>query len=133
MLDAIMNARHSMRSTVEEELASIREVILDPDRAVEAEQLLVSIAERHLEDAAASRSLGEFYNRCQRYGDAERAFRHALGIDPFDAMLHWDIALAHQGRGQRVAAARHLRQALDLGLEPSLRRHAKTLLVNLER
>jgi tetratricopeptide (TPR) repeat protein len=75
--------------------------------------------------------LGEFYNRCQRHLDALEVFQKGLNIDSQNAMLHWDSALAAQKLGRERDAVSHLKRALALNLDPSLKRFAESLLRSL--
>ena len=99
----------------------------------DAEGKLKALLSKNPDEPRAYQYLGEYYNRCQRYGDAITVFEEGIGKSPKDALLHWDLALALQRHGRKKDAARSLRSAISLGLDASLQRHAEMLLKVLER
>ena len=72
--------------------------------------------------------MGEFYSGCRRHDEAVGAFRKAIAWDTTNAMLHWNLALAYRNAGRDPEAIRSRKAAMNLGLDPSLERYAKTLL-----
>ena len=56
------------------------------------------------------------------------AFRRGLERDQNHALLHWDLALASEKLGRKDDAVRHLKRALSLNLDASLKRYASVLL-----
>ena len=113
---------------LERELAAIREAVTAPMRTGSAEKRLLDLLTTHPEEPRVYQCLGELYNRLDRHAEAIRVFKKGLHRAPEDALLCWDLALAYQRVGRRSSAVRRLEQALQLGLDTSLRRHAEMLL-----
>jgi serine/threonine protein kinase len=129
---ALARSAQQKDAKFEEELEKVRVLIFGTEHRSDAEEKLLLLRDRHPREPRVYQYIGEFYNRCQRYGEAIDSFRRGLEISPENALLHWDVALSYQRRGQNKEAAASLRKAVSLGLDPSLQRHAATLLKVLE-
>jgi tetratricopeptide (TPR) repeat protein len=116
---------------LEERLAAARSLLNDPERWAEAEAALVQVADDFPESARARQYLGEYYNRSFRNADAVTAFEQAVALQPRNALLHWNLGLALQRGGRTEAAVASLRNAADLGLDPTRERYTKTLMTRL--
>ncbi|MDS4031402.1 MAG: protein kinase [Candidatus Contendobacter sp.] len=136
MLDALRTARgHSTDDEIEHELGSIRvqiSAMKSPADVADIEERLKELLEKCPNQPRIHQHLGEFYNRCQRYPEAIAVFEKGIQTNPDNALLHWDLALALQRKGQKKNAARHLELAMVLGLDASLHRHASILLKVLQ-
>lgn len=136
MLDALRAARgNSTDADIERELASIRvqiSAMKSPADVADIEERLRELLEKCPNQPRIHQHLGEFYNRCQRYPEAIAIFEKGIQTNPDSALLHWDLALALQRKGQKKNAARHLERAMELGLDASLHRHASILLKVLQ-
>lgn len=133
MLDALRTLRGSKtEEKIERDLASLRELISRMESPGEIEEKLKELLKKYPNQPRVHQHLGEFYNRCQRYPDAIAAFEKGIETHPDNALLHWDLALVLQRKGQKKDAARHLERAIELGLDASLHRHAVTLLKVLQ-
>ncbi len=136
MLDALRTARgRSTDDEIEHELGSIRvqiSAMKSPADVADIEERLKELLEKCPNQPRIHQHLGEFYNRCQRYPEAIAVFEKGIQTNPDNALLHWDLALALQRKGQKKNAARHLERAIALGLDASLHRHASILLKVLQ-
>jgi serine/threonine protein kinase len=128
MAGALRRFRHGSDSRIEQEGAAIRARLESGAPTSVIEQDLKALVVEHRSDPRAYQYLGEFYNRCQRYADAAAAFNEGLKADRNGPLLHWNLALAHQGAGEAELAAAGLEKAIELGLDASLQRHARLLL-----
>ncbi|NJD10209.1 MAG: hypothetical protein FIB01_07125 [Gemmatimonadetes bacterium] len=120
------------KAKVNEELEAARELLSSMEPPPGAEGKLRGLVAKYPDDPRAYQYLGEYYNRCQRPGDAISAFQEGLKRAPQDALLHWDLALSLQRKGKKVEAAASLEQAIALGLDASMQRHAHMLLKALK-
>lgn len=93
-----------------------------------AERRLKELVNKYPQNPASYISLGEYYNRCQRYNDAVQIFDKGLTINPDNALLIRDKALALYQSGQKLEAKKVLKKALELGLDQKLEKQAKSLL-----
>ncbi|OGO07223.1 MAG: hypothetical protein A2Y61_02855 [Chloroflexi bacterium RBG_13_60_13] len=132
MYEALKRFREASRSQVDQDIASIRELLSRPGDPCEAEERLRELVAKYPNDPRGRQYLGEFYNRCQRYEEAIATFKRGIELEPENALLHWDLALAYRGAGKRGAAAGCLEKAIALGLDAGLGRHAATLLRTLQ-
>jgi tetratricopeptide (TPR) repeat protein len=114
------------------ELARVQEQIQHETREELAEKALKELIEKFPRQAAAYQCLGEYYGRCGLDHEAYEAFLQGLAMDDTNPLLHWDIALICQRAGKKEEAIRQLNRALELDMDPGLRRHVKTLLKVLE-
>lgn len=113
---------------IDKELEAIRELLSGMEPSEGTETKLRALMQKHPDEPRVYQYLGEYYNRCQRYGEAITIFRAGIERNPSDAHLHWDLALALQRKGQKREARKALEQAATLGLDASLQRHATMLL-----
>jgi Flp pilus assembly protein TadD len=131
MIEALRAAGQAPTETMVDrvgaELTEIRASLGNPAQAQAAEARLALLAKKHARDPRVHQCLGELATRGHRYRDAVAAFLKALELAPKDALLHWNLALAYQGAGEKRSAARALEQAMALDLDPSLKRHAAVL------
>jgi serine/threonine protein kinase len=128
MLNALSKALKVTNAPVEKELESVRKRLGGMEPPADIERTLDQLVRKYPDEPRTYQYLGELYNRCQRYGDAARVFRSGLQRCPDNAVLHWDLALALKARGQKQEAVKNLEEAIRLGLDASLHRHATTLL-----
>jgi tetratricopeptide (TPR) repeat protein len=127
MLAAVKAYQQRPDDRLEREVSAIREACAGKGLdQMEAE--LVKLVGRYPKDAMAYHYLGEHYNRAQRFEEATATFRKGLSFRGDLAILHWDLALALQGLGQKRSAAESLERAVEYGLPANLRRHADMLL-----
>ncbi len=113
---------------LQERLRAARRLLISAETSRQAETQLRKIATDFPEDPRSHQALGEFYNRMQHYAEAIETFRHGLECDRGNAVLHWDLALAYQRIHKNSLAAKHLKEALRLGLDDNLASAAGTLL-----
>ena len=132
MLEHLSTWRQGAASKVEGVFESARELLSSMEPAPDAEDKLKDLLAKYPDDPRAYQYLGEYYNRCQRYGDAIAAFKGGIERRPDNALLHWDLALAYQRMGQKREAGQNLEKAMSLGLDASLQRHAGILLKALQ-
>ncbi len=132
MLESLQGWRRGATSKANEELEAARELMSSLEPPPGAEEKLKGLLAKYPEDPKAYQYLGEYYNRCQRHGDAISVFREGLKHAPENALLHWDLALSYQRRGQNAEAAASLERAMALGMDASLQRHASMLLKALK-
>jgi serine/threonine protein kinase len=118
---------------VEREIGLISQILHDPSKASQAETKLKSILKKFPDSPRVYLHFGEFYNRCGNYKKAIELFTNGVEKDPDNSLLHWDLAIAYQKTGSLNPAVKNLKKALDLGLEKSLQRYAKTLLNSIEK
>jgi tetratricopeptide (TPR) repeat protein len=85
---------------------------LDGGRFVEAEQQLRSSISSG-GTAQAWNSLGEIYNRWNRWQDAEHAFRQALAFDAFDSRAHFGLGTALEAEGRTNEALKEYAAGLQ--------------------
>lgn len=97
-------------------------------KALEAEKKIKDLIVKYPQKPKSFIALGEFYNRCQRYQDAIRAFNKAIERKPDFALAYRNIALSLFATGQKNDAIANLKKALKLGLEQSIEKHALKLL-----
>jgi serine/threonine protein kinase len=127
MLRALQECHHKPDDRFQTEAAGIRDELKADGPTEQVEKKLRALVSRHPKEAMAYHHLGELLNLTQRFEDACAVFRKGLAIRDSLAVLHWDLALAQQGLGRRREAAASLDRAIELGLEPGLRRHAEML------
>jgi tetratricopeptide (TPR) repeat protein len=132
MLESLQAWRRGTTSKVNEELEAAREFLSSMEPPPGAEGKLKGLVAKYPDDPRAYQYLGEYYNRCQRPGDAIGAFQAGLKRAPQDALLHWDLALSLQQKGRKAEAASSLERAIALGLDASMQRHAHMLLKALK-
>ena len=132
VLDAIDRFERGPDTKLERELAAIREAVAAPTHPGKAEERILGLLAKHPEEPRVYQCLGELYNRLDRHLEAIKTFKKGLRHAPENAVLCWDLALAYQRVGRRSSAVRRLEQALALGLDTSLRRHAEMLLKALK-
>jgi serine/threonine protein kinase len=126
MLRAVVEFRQKPDDRLEREIAALRKTFGGQPEQMESK--LREFVAKHSREALAYHYLGEFYNSSQRFDEAQAAFKQGLNLKGNLPILHWDLALALQGMGQRKAAAESLERAVELGLGGKLRRHAEMLL-----
>jgi tetratricopeptide (TPR) repeat protein len=85
---------------------------LDGGRFVEAEQQFRSSIMSG-DTAQAWSSLGEIYNRWNRWQDAEHAFRQALALDAFDSRAHFGLGTALEAEGRTNEALKEYASGLQ--------------------
>jgi len=117
---------------VEREIGLISQMLHDPGKASEAEARLREIMKKHPDSSRIYLYFGEFYNRCGNHKKAIEMFKAGVEKDPDNALLRWDLAIAYQKNGDLKEAVAGFKEALNLGLEKSLERYARTLLRSLE-
>lgn len=110
------------------ELAVIREMLHVEAQQQAAGQALQRLAREFPDRPEAHQYLGEYYNRCQLYQQAAACFQQGLELDPDNALLHWDLALACQKMGHTAEAITNLEKAIALDLDPGVCQHAAVLL-----
>ena len=131
MIEVLGRFREEKDGRIEKEMASIRQMMSDFEDTKLIESKLLDILNRYSKDSRAYQYLGEFYNRCYRYGEGIAVFKKGLKLDADNALLRWDLALAYQKMGKKSDAIQSLKKAMSLELDPSLRRHADILLKSL--
>ena len=107
--------------------------LFSTDKLREAEKRLKELLEKYPNNPKSYLSLGEFYNRCQRYLDAIKIFEMGTHKRQDYALFYRDMALSLYQVGSKKEAAYNLKKAIELGLEPSLEKHAVKLLELWER
>lgn len=117
---------------LDRELAEIRRRMTDPAAIAAAEEATLAVVAQHPTSVRAARFLGEYYNRSQRPHDAVKAFERAAELEPGNALALWNLGLAYNAVRRSRDAARCLRQALAVGLDPSRSERARTLLRGLD-
>lgn len=117
---------------VEERLAEIAQRTHVHARSDAVEDVLRKLAEDFPDSARAHHALGQFYNRTFRHADAAMAFETAVGLEPGNAVLSWDLALTYQKLGRAADAAASLQRATALGLDAGRQRQALALLKALQ-
>lgn len=127
---AAQRAQHDPR--VEAEAAQIRRHLAEGGDAGAGERAFRSLVERYPDDPGAYRWLGGFLNRCQRHAEAVECFGKGLALEPENALLHWNLALAYQQMGRVRPAVEALRRAEAGGLPADVERQARRLLKVLE-
>ena len=132
MMQHLRAWREGESDSVDAELEAARALLSSMEPAPDAEDKLKDLLDRFPDEPKAFQYLGEYYNRCQRYGDAIVIFEQGLSRVPDSALLHWDLALAYQKKGQKEEARRNIEQAMSLGLDASLQRHAAMMLKILQ-
>ena len=132
MIESLQAWRRGTTPKVNEELEAARELMSSMEPPPGAEQKLKGLLAKYPDDPKAYQYLGEYYNRCERPGDAIAVFQEGLKRAPKNGLLHWDLALSYQRRGQKADAAASLERAMALGLDASLQRHASMLLKALK-
>ncbi len=132
MIASLQAWRRGTTAKVNEELEAARELMSSMEPPPGAEEKLRFLVAKYSDDPKAWQYLGEYYNRCERPGDAIAVFQEGLLRAPDNALLHWDLALSYQRRGQKSEAAASLERAVALGLDASLQRHAAMLLKALK-
>lgn len=125
-----MKAAFAARDGLDDRITTIRQLLLGDDLR-QAERAVRALIAEFPRSSRAREYLGEVHNRQLRHADAIRAFQDAIELDPGNALLHWSLALAYQRVGNARYASQSLRQAIELGLEPRIRRHATSLLRSL--
>jgi protein O-GlcNAc transferase len=75
--------------------------------------------------------LGVLHGRRFQREEAVASFSRARDLDPGNAKLHWELALAYQQIGDNAKMAASLEKALELGLEDRLAGKARSLLTTL--
>ena len=60
-----------------------------------------------------------------------QSFQHGLKYDPDDALLYWNLAVTYHSIKKPEEAIQSAKQALALGLNTSLHRHAVNFLKKL--
>lgn len=133
MLTALEEAERKTGDALDRELALLQETMNNIALAANVESKLIALMKQYPADARVRQHLGEFYNRCQRHAEAIKAFLEGLRIDPGNALLHWDLALAYQRQGKRHEAIVSVERAITLGLDPSVSRQAQLFLRSLRR
>jgi len=130
MHDALVAFSRGERDEIERDIMALREATTgDENPRIEAKAK--KLITKYPHDPRAYQYLGEFYNLCQRYGEAVRTFKQGLKTAGDNTLLHWDLALAYQKQGKRLAAIQHLQKAMAMDLDPSLRQYATALLRTL--
>jgi len=112
-------------------LVRIRQLLNDPNRLASAQTEIRSLLQAFPDAPKVHQLLGEYYNRSFRYPDAVEAFAAAAELEPTNALLHWDLALAYRQAGRDREAFDSLQRAMELGLDQSRQRHAMTLIAQL--
>jgi serine/threonine protein kinase len=98
------------------------------DKIKKVENELRQLVKKYPQSPRAYQGLGEFYNRCQRYQNAIKVFKQGIEINPDYAMLYRDMALSLYAIDCKQQAIETLRNAIELGLEKTLAKHAKNIL-----
>jgi len=128
MRQTLIAFRQKKGSRVDKDLEAIRGLLSGVEPAPETEPKLKELMRKNPDEPRIYQYLGEYYNRCQRYSEAIEVFNAGIAKSPGYALLYWDLALALQRKGQKREARKNLEQAVSLGLDPSLQRHAMMLL-----
>jgi serine/threonine protein kinase len=118
---------------VESEIGLIQQLILDPAQSRQAESKLCELRERFPDSPRIYLHLGEFYNRQGNFGKAIQVLNEGVEKDPQNSVFYWDLAIAHDKKGNVRLAIESLEKALAFGLEGSLERYARSLLKTLEK
>jgi tetratricopeptide (TPR) repeat protein len=124
-------ARAHPPDELEAGLVQARRLLNDADRLSAAGAEITRLVRRFPESAQAYRLLGEYHNRSFLHAEAIAAFEKAVELNPTNALLHWDLALAYRHERRNHDAFESLQRAMELGLDPSRQRHAMTLLSQL--
>ncbi|MEF8738614.1 MAG: protein kinase [Candidatus Accumulibacter phosphatis] len=133
MLEVLRKAiRGTTTGELDKAIDRVRQLVADYRDSDDVEKELGSLLAKYPHDARFYQHLGEFNNRRQSYDKAIAVFEKGIAVIPDSAVLHWDLALALQRKGQRRLSAEHLRRAIALGLDASMSRYAQTLLRSLD-
>ena len=110
---------------------ALPQILLDINMLIESgassshiEERLKEVCAQFPENYEPLEVLGEFYIRGQRYSDSIEVFKKATKLDPDNATLYWNLAIAYERLGEYNKAFVSLQRAMRIGLEPSLQRHA---------
>jgi tetratricopeptide (TPR) repeat protein len=117
----------------EEEIDSIQQILHDPAQATVAENKLKMITEKYPNSSRSYYYLGRFYNERGNYEKAVETFKKGEEKNPKDAVLYWGIAMAYLKLKDPKLAMDSVNKALELGLEPHLQKHARSLLKTLQQ
>jgi serine/threonine protein kinase len=132
MLEVLRAAiRGTSSGELEKAIDQARQLVADPLDSDDVEKELGALLGKYPREARFYQLLGEFNNRCQSYDKAIAVFERGITVIPDSAVLHWDLALALQRKGQKMRSAEHLRRAIACGLDPNTSRYAQTLLRSL--
>jgi serine/threonine-protein kinase len=126
MIEQLGKLKEGPDEKISQEIAAVQALTSASPREKEAK--LQDLVRKYPNSPAVYQELGLFYNGCLRYAEAIATFKRGLGFNQRDAMLHWNLANAYQGLGQKSDAAQNFQKAVELGLDPSFERYAKARL-----
>jgi serine/threonine protein kinase len=112
-------------------LAEVRELMRDHARLEDAQRRLEDLVATAPDSAEMYELLGVLHGRRFQREEAVASFSRAIDLDPGNAKLHWELALAYQQIGDNAKMAASLEKALELGLEDRLAGKARSLLTAL--
>jgi len=124
MREALIRFRTCPDDLIAGEIAELRK--LGAVDAAVLESRLKDLIKRYPASSKVCQELGEFYNGLQRFGEAVIFFKRGVECDSNNAHLHFDLALAYKGLGQKADFVRHMKQAA--ALDRSFERYAAVLL-----
>jgi Flp pilus assembly protein TadD len=87
---------------------------LEQERASEATAAIEAVLPRCPGNAQAYALLGVSLDEQNRYGEAHRAFLHAISLNPTWAPFHNNLAVSYMHAGDRTAAMAEFRKVLSL-------------------
>ena len=127
MRNALARVGEAATGSIQAEIDEIRELMRGVATTDLAARRCGDLVAKYGHDYRAHQCLGELHARRQHYVKAIEAFSRAVSLAPHEALLHWNLALAYQGAGNRREALASLDRALKGNLDLSLRRHANLL------
>jgi len=133
LLKRFKSSRAGVGKSTKDEVEQILEKVRRSESNTDAEAMLNDAVRKFPRDVRVRQTLGEFYNRSQRYNKAINVFEKGVDLDPKNPALLWDLALAYYGAQRHVKAINRLEQAIDAGLDSSRQRHARNLLKIMQR
>lgn len=85
-------------------------------RLAQAEAICKQVLSRASTHTTCLNLLGVIYHTSGRHRLATKLFAKAIAVDDLDAAFHYNIACAYQDLDEQIAAAKHFRTAVTLGM-----------------
>ncbi len=120
----VANATASFEQTLrlrpddEAALVWLGQMYVDQGRPADAEPLFTRALSHDARSVAALFGLGRATLAERKYAAAVQALEQALSIDPRASIVHYPLALAYRGLGDRARAEAHLRQRGSVEVGP---------------
>lgn len=118
---------------IEQEIEPIQRILHDPTQASDVENKLTAIMEKYPDSPLSYYYLGRFYNERGKYETAVEIFNKGMEKKSDNALLYWGITMAYLKQKNFKFAIDSIKRALELGLEPDLEKHARSLLRALQQ